>query len=287
MCLILAFLGSVLGSFAGASVWRIRAQQLAYDKKNGEKVSSKEFSHLKKLLGNSTLNDRSSCLNCSYRLKWYDLIPIFSWLSLKGRCRSCNKPIGRFELIIELSMAVFFVASYIFWPLPLDTAIGVVHFVLWLIAGVTLSIQFAYDSKWFLLPDRLALVLVAIGLAITSIIATQSADPLGVVGSAIGAIAILAGLYLIVYIISDGKWIGFGDVKLGVGLGLLLADWKLALSALILANFVGLLAVLPSLIAGQVDRKTQIPFGPFLIIGTVLAWFIGNPIIDWYLGLLG
>jgi len=285
--LALALAGVCLGSFSGATVWRLRAQQLQYDKEAKEPYDHKEYAHLKKLLGKKTLDDRSKCLHCGHELKWYDLIPLVSWLSLKGKCRYCHHAIGRFEPIIELGVALFFILSYAFWPGDLQTGLGIAHFVLWLIAGVVMAIMFAYDAKWFLLPDILSLALVVVGLGIVGVTAAETGDIAGTLLSAAGSVAVLSGLYALLYAVSKGRWVGFGDVKLGIGLGLLLVDWKLAIVAVFLANFIGCLIVIPLLSMKKLGRSSHIPFGPLLIAGTVLAFFLGTPIIDWYLGLIG
>lgn len=283
----LVLTGLALGSFAGASVWRLRAQQLAADKKQGEPYDEAEYKRLKKLLGKKVRTDRSRCLECGYGLKWYDLIPIVSWLTLKGRCRSCKHPIGLFEPLIELGMVAFFILSYMFWPLGLGTGLEIAHFVLWLTAGVVMAMLFAYDTKWYLLPDRLVIALGVIGLAIT-IIAGLNTDTLGVtLLSAAGAVGVLAGLYAVLYGVSRGQWVGLGDVKLGIGLGLLLFNWQLAFIALFLANFIGCLIVIPLMMVKKLKRTSRIPFGPLLIVGTILAWFIGAPLLAWYTGSLG
>ena len=161
---LLAVLGLLFGSFAGATVWRLRARQLVADKKAGEAVDAKELKQLKPLAHQKVLKDRSRCLSCGYTLRWYDLIPIVSWLSLKGRCRSCRKPIGRMEPLLEVGMAVFFVASYIFWPFLLTTPLEVAFLAVWLLAGVGLIILFAYDAKWYLLPNSVTFTVVALGV---------------------------------------------------------------------------------------------------------------------------
>ena len=145
--LILA--GLSLGSFAGASVYRLRARQLVEDKKAGEKVDAKEFKRLKPLSDVSTRRDRSRCLHCGHTLAWYDLLPLVSWLSLKGKCRYCKASIGRFEPVIELSMMAVFVLSYALWPFELSTPLAIAQFVLWLAASVGLAILFVYDLRWF------------------------------------------------------------------------------------------------------------------------------------------
>lgn len=285
--LALILTGVCLGSFAGASVWRLRAKQLAYDKQHKEPYDRKEYSRLKKLLGKRTVDDRSQCLECGYALKWYDLIPVVSWLSLKGKCRNCRKPIGKFELLMELGVAAFFVLSYAFWPIELSGALQITHFVLWLIAGVIMAILFAYDLKWFLLPDALTFALALVGAAIVVLTAVGSQDVVGVVLNALGAVAVLSGLYAVLFFVSGGRWVGFGDVKLGIGLALLLGSWQLALVGLFLANFIGCLIVIPLMAAKKLQRTAHVPFGPMLIAGTISAWFLGWPILNAYLSTMG
>ena len=95
----------------------------------------------------------------------------------------------------------------------------------------------------------------------------------------------VTGLYGLLYAVSGGKWVGFGDVKLGIYIGLALG-WPLALLAMMLANLVGTLYILPGLLTGVLARNSRIPFGPFLIIGTILAMLFGQSIIDGYIGRL-
>lgn len=283
----LVLIGACLGSFAGATVWRLRARQLQYDKDNKETYDKHEYGRLKKLLNKKSIEDRSQCLECGYQLKWYDLIPIVSWLSLRGKCRSCKHPIGRFELAMELGMVAFFVLSYILWPGGVESALAIVHFVLWLIAGVIMAILFAYDAKWYLLPDSMSIALGVVGLAIVGVSAAESENIVATLLSALGAVGVLAGLYAVLFFVSKGKWVGFGDVKLGVGLGLILVDWQLALVALFLANLIGCLIVIPLMVVKKLKRDSHIPFGPMLISGTILAWFFGWYILNFYLGTLG
>jgi len=282
----LILFGAALGSFAAASVWRIRARQLVADKKAGEDYDKKEYRRLKKIIS-KPLDDHSQCLYCDYKLKWYDMIPIFSWLSLKGKCRNCKKPIGWFEFLMEIGVAAFFVLSYAFWPGGIETSLEITHFVLWLIAGVIMSILFAYDVKWFLLPDKLNLALAIVGLGIVGVTIAETGDVAGTLLSALGAVAILSGLYAALYFGSKGRWVGFGDVKLNIGLALILVDWQLALVALFLANFIGCLVVIPLLATKKVERNSHIPFGPLLIAGTIAAFFVGRLILDWYLSAAG
>lgn len=282
---ILAVFGMLFGSFAGASVWRLRARQLVADKREGEPVDDEEYRRLVPLTKDTFTKDRSRCLHCGHELRWYDLLPLVSWLQLGGKCRYCRQPIGIFEPLMEVAMAVFFAVSYIWWPAPLDSALEVIQFGLWLVAGVGLAILFAYDQKWFLLPDVVTFSLVAVAGVFAVIEVAQAPDHLVAAWSVAAAVAILSGLYLALWRVSQGRWVGFGDVKLGLVLALLLADWKLAFVALFTANLLGCLVVLPGLATRTLSRTARVPFGPFLILGAVIAFFAGNAILTWYLGL--
>jgi len=284
--ILLAILGLGMGSFAGASVWRLRAKQLIEDKKAGEKVSTRELKQLRPLTETTFTTDRSQCLHCHHQLTWYDMIPLASWLSTGGRCRYCGVKIGWFEPTIELATAALFVASYVAWPQPLETPLAIIQLALWLIACVGLVILFAYDARWFLLPNRVVFPLIAIATLYAVITVLQTPNVIATLGSLVSAISILSGMYLMLWLASKGRWIGFGDVKLGLLLALFLADWRLAFVALFVANLIGCLIVLPGLLTGKLSRTTRVPFGPLLIAGGVLAMLVGKPIIDWYMTIL-
>ena len=126
----------------------------------------------------------------------------------------------------------------------------------------------------------------ALGVATVAIAATQSGNPLGTIFSAIGAVGVLSGLYLVLYLVSQGKWVGFGDVKLGLALALLLVDWQSALVALFLANLIGCLIVIPFMATGKLKRSSHVPFGPLMIAGAVIAQFVSPMIVSLYVGTL-
>lgn len=285
--LALVLLGACFGSYAAATVWRLRAKQLVADKAAGEPYDKAEYQRLKKLTGKKLRNDRSCCLECGYTLKWYDLIPVVSWLSLKGRCRSCKHAIGWFELLMELGMVAYFVLSYVLWPGGVASGLEIAHFVLWLAAGVAMAVLLAYDWKWFLLPDQATIALAVIGAAIVGVSAAETQDVAGTIWAAVASVGVLGGLYAALYAGSRGRWVGFGDVKLGGALALLLVDWQLALMALFFANLIGCLVVIPGLATKKLSRTSHVPFGPLLIAGALVAWFSGWAIFDAYLALLG
>lgn len=279
---LLGAIGLIMGSFAGASVWRLRAHQLAEDKAAGEEVETTEYKKLSPLTKTTLFNDRSVCLHCGHTLAWYDLIPLFSWLSTGGKCRYCRQKIGWFEPVIELATALVFLLSFLFWPFLITTPLETTRFVLWLVAVVLLVILFAYDLKWYLLPNKVVFPLLVVSLA-AAVLALSSAHDLawGILNLCF-AILILSGLYFVLWILSKGAWIGFGDVKLGLCLALLLGQWPLAFLALLAANVIGCLIVLPGLITGKVTSQTRVPFGPLLIVGTFIAMLWGSAIVQWY-----
>lgn len=285
--LLLAVLGFVFGSFSGATVWRLRARQLIQDKKAGNKIDKAEFRQLKALADKPLKNDRSRCLKCGHELAWYDLIPLVSWFTTQGKCRYCKQPIGLFEPIIELATGLLFVLLYANWSqIQPGGAVGL--FVLWLIAVVMLVILFAYDFRWFLLPDLVMLPLIVLSGIIALLRLVGESDMQAAAVSLLGSVAAIGGLYFLLYTYSryrfgeEKTWVGFGDVKLGLALGLLLGDWKLAFLAVFLANLIGVVFVLPSLAMKRLTLKTQIPFGPLLILGFFIALLYGQPIIAWY-----
>lgn len=280
--LALVLLGLVFGSFAGATVWRLRARQLVADKAAGEHVDHTEYKKLKELAHEKPLKDHSRCLNCGYRLRWYDLIPLVSWIALSGRCRDCRKPIGIMEPLIELGTAAFFVVSYVLWPFDLTTGLQITQFIIWLISGVGLAIMFAYDARWFLLPDKINFAVIGLGLVSAILMITESPNHVGALLNVIGSIAVLSGIYYALYLISKGRWIGFGDIKLGLGLGLLLGDWQLAFIGLFFANLIGCLIVIPLMATGKLKRNSHVPFGPLLIAGAIVAKLVGMGIAAFY-----
>jgi leader peptidase (prepilin peptidase)/N-methyltransferase len=282
VCVVLAIFGLMFGSFSGATVWRLRARQLVEDKAAGETVDKREYKKLLPLTKASVRTDRSRCLHCEHPLAWYDLLPLVSWVSLGGKCRYCHTKIGRFEPLMEIGVAVFFVGSYLFWPNSLDTTVAVFQFILWLISGVLLAILFAYDLKWFLLPDVIVFPLIAVGALVTGTQFISTPDRIGLLLNVAGAVTILSGLYYVLHRVSKGQWIGFGDVKLGLALALLLVDWQLAFIALFAANLIGCLIVIPGMLSGKLTRTTRIPFGPLLIVGMVVAMIWGPLLVRMY-----
>lgn len=257
---VLFLFGAIFGSFAGAMVWRLKT-------------------------GRDIAKDRSECEHCHHKLSAPDLIPLVSWLYLRGKCRYCHKPIGWSALLLEIGLGLVFAASYLLWPYPISAPLEIVYFLFWLLACVLLAILFVYDLRWYLLPDKIIWPLAAIGAILfvfRAVINGWSVDQ-AVWEFALAFIPV-SGVYYLLYRVSDGRWVGFGDVKLGIFIGLALG-WTGALLTLVLANFIGLLVVLPGLLSGKFSRSSEIPFGPFLIVATLITMLVGQYIIGWYMQL--
>lgn len=285
--ILIGILGAAFGSFAGAQVWRLRARQLVEDKKAGEKVSAKELKKLSPLI-KKVSKDRSHCLSCGHRLAWYDLIPLVSWLSLRGKCRYCKKFIGWTEFLLEAGMAALFVLSVVLWPMPLTSFWQIMMLVLWLAALVLLAILFVYDLRWLLLPDIVNIPFIVLGAVFAGIKLCLASDFTSTLTSLLGAVFVLSGIYLLLYLFSkarygeDKTWVGFGDVKLGLGLSLFLGNWLLAFAALFAANLIGTILVLPSMLTGKLRGNSRISFGPLLIAGFLIVWLFSESILNWY-----
>jgi len=278
LIVVLGVLGALLGSFACAQVWRLRARQLVEDEREGEAVDKAELRRLKRLI-RPTLTDRSECLHCHHTLAWYDLLPIVSWLTLRGRCRYCHTFIGWSELLAEAGLALTFIVSYLVWPYPLTIPLGVLVFTLWLIACTMMAILLIYDAKWSLLPFAINIGLIVVAVVFRGVV-TLAGSPLEI-WSLIGGVALLGGLYLVFSLVG---WVGMGDGILGVGLALLLGKWQYAFLALFIANLLGCFMLIPLYFRRQLHHQARIPFGPFMIVGAIIAMFFGGWILSLIFG---
>lgn len=281
MVAFLGIIGLALGSFVNALVWRLRmqeelrAQSLDLRKKKTAKQKTKDA---------SIIWGRSMCVECKHQLGALDLVPVVSWLWLRGKCRYCKKPISWQYPAVELTLAALFILSYIWWPFELFTLVQLVLFAIW---GVILTIMMAlavYDLRWMLLPNSLIYSLAAAALLFTGIqVADRGVEV--VLSSLIGGL-LLGGFFYCVYYISKGEWIGGGDVRYGFVMGFLLG-WQKMLVGLMIAAYTGTLLVIILVLLKKYHKKMRVPFGPFLIFGTVAAMLLGREIIDWYLRLSG
>ena len=269
---ILVVFGLCLGSFVNALVWRLHEQSEETDKKKPNKAYLKDLSIAK---------GRSMCPDCHHTLSAKDLIPVFSWVSLRGKCRYCHKPVSAQYPLVELTTMGLFVLSYLYWPVAFSQA-QVAIFVLWLLLLVGFMALIVYDLKWMLLPDRIVLPLGVIATVLAGITIGASPQAGRALLNTVGAVAVGGGIFYLLYQLSSGKWIGGGDVKLGWLLGLVVGTPAKALLFIFIAALAGSVITVPLLATGKMKRTSTIPFGPFLIIGAIATVLFGTNILNWY-----
>ncbi len=237
------------------------------------------------------ITGRSYCPKCRHQLGFFDLIPLLSFVFLKGRCRYCQAKISWQYPMVELLTALIFllISNYQF------LISNIIY--LWIIASI-LIIVFIYDLKHYLIPEKL--LYLGIGLILLyRIFEFRIWDLFGIwqnlkipIFSALGA-----GLFfLMIYFISEGRWLGSGDVILAFFMGLFLG-FPAILVALFFAFFIGAIIGLALIFLSRKKLnplfsqkkwgiKSQVPFGPFLVSGTFIALFWSEEIINWYINLL-
>lgn len=263
---IMVILGLVFGSFACCQMWRI------YYKNNKKKE----------------LGKWSVCLECGHKLRWWENIPVISWLILRGKCSKCGKKIGWVEILSEIGLGVvFFTTGWYFYD-KIDIAYGINGFsfetimvilkmVVLLITITLMWILLLYDIKWQEMPVGILIAVnvfavVFLGLRI---VGGERVDFLGV----IEAVGILAGLYYLLYFFSKEKFVGGGDWILCLAIAIILGNWFLALVVLFLSNILASVFGIGAMIFLKKGRKSQIAFGPFLVIAFIITFVLQDLIL--------
>lgn len=221
---------------------------------------------LLRLFNGESILGRSRCPHCRHPIAWYDLMPLFSFAILGGRCRHCRKRISLQYLLIESVTAILFaLAAYVSLPsIPLAIASSVVLYGLLLVC--------VFDYKYEQIPDIFTLI-VLIG-------ALMSAALQHSVASSVGGGLIVFAWFSLQWLISLGKFIGAGDIFLGAALGLWLGQIG-AITMLFASYIIGATVGSYLLITKRITRKdARLPFAPFLAAGALLA-FVGVGEIYW------
>ena len=278
LSLVFGVIGAVFGSFSVAQVWRLRAKQLQDEKASGEKIDAAEWKKLRSLVSVNLKNDRSHCLNCGYQLKWYDLIPIISWLSLGGKCRKCRSKIGVTEFLTEVLMFILFAIIFLIFN-PISNGkilvLPAIRLFILLISLIPLTIMFIYDAKWSLLPTKLlyAFNILAFIYWATGFLMVSGGFNLRSIFYLVISMMFFPLIYFVLAKVSKEQWVGGGDWILAVGLIFLLPNHPVfAIFLLFLSNVVGLFfAVFQSILYfRKVKRGVQIPFGPAMILAALV-----------------
>jgi prepilin signal peptidase PulO-like enzyme (type II secretory pathway) len=298
--LIFFILGTIIGSFANVLVERTIHQQ--------------------------SLLDRSHCDHCQKKLKPFDLIPIFSYLTFKGKCRHCHQQISIQHFLFELTYGIVFATTYlliqhdiylsnsylynIFSP-PYLSNLLILIFYLFTISG--LLALFVSDLKYYLLLDRVIfpMIVVTITYKAGSLLFLGADTYSKLQQSSFGQNLIEAGwlsfrlqslaypllysfggaltialFFLTLIVVTKGKGMGAGDVKLGFLIGLI-TGWPHMIIAIMLGFLTGSVTSLILMLVRRKNMKSRIPFGPFLILGAILVLFFGDSLFNIYLKLLG
>jgi len=221
---------------------------------------------------------RSFCPNCFKNLGFWDLIPVLSFLFLKGKCRYCKKPISFQYPLVEILTGFIFLLVFSHFK-----NIDILTLIFYLITACFLIIVFVYDLKHYIIPDKI--VFPAIGIVFLYRIFEFL--KFGFINSEIFFNFLIAAFlsstfFLIIFLISKGEWMGFGDVKLIFLIGLFLG-FPSILVALFSSFVFGAIIGIVLIFLKKKSFESQIPFGPFLVIGAFIGLFWGKEIIDLYL----
>lgn len=246
MILLGFILGMIIGSFLNAWIWRLFVQK-------------------------SIIHGRSMCPNCKHQLAGKDLVPVLSFVSLKGRCRYCAEKISWQYPVVELTtaLALAFLAF----------KFGMSDVWLWMaVITCLLLVIFVLDLRYSIIPDAVSIPLILVGLLSFWFQDLPWLDILagGVVGG---------GFFLLQWVLSRGKWVGDGDIRLGLAMGVLLG-WKILVLALFLAYVAGAVCGVCWIISRRKSFGSQIPFGTFLTAATWVSMIWGQRMLDWYLNIL-
>ena len=243
--LFIFILGAVIGSFLNVCIYRLPLQQ-------------------------SIISPSSHCPRCNVPVKFYDNIPMLSFLLLQGKCRSCGNPISVQYILVEILNAAGYALILWRFGLSVESTIYAALFSSLLVASVI-------DLHHRIIPD-----VITIPGTIAGLLANAFILPIGIKGSVIGTL-LGGGIFFITAVASRGG-MGGGDIKLIAMLGAFLG-WINVVITIILSSFIGsVVGILMMIFLGK-GRKYPIPFGPFLAIGGIISLFFHDEIVAWYLGM--
>ncbi len=233
--------------------------------------------------GKDWVKGRSDCDHCGHVLQPRDLVPLLSWLLARGRCRHCKKKLTIAYPVVEFITGAVFLLSWLHRAEVEASSVSSVLLAVWLLGVVLMMGLAVYDLRWYLLPNNLVypLIVVAGIYRVVSIANSPEAVLRNLLLSATAVLAV-AGTFWLLYTFSKGKWIGYGDVRFGVVMGLFLGSPVEAWLAVFVASTVGVIISLPKLIKDKNTLKMKLPFGPLLIAGLIFTYLFGSQIVDWY-----
>lgn len=226
----------------------------------------------------------SHCTECGYNISWFDLIPFFSYIMLRGRCRSCGSPISLRYPFIELLTGIVFLMLFIKYGLT-------PAFIIYAFLMSILIVVFFIDLEHMIIPNKLVMLAASAALVVALANAFVPLDIYGdsrwwnpFLGALLGSGFLLMVAVLGSLIFRSDEAMGGGDIKLMLPLGLFLG-WRLTVLSLFLSVLIAGIAGIILLAMKITSRKSSIPFGPFMVIGCFIAIMWGYQIINWYWGM--
>jgi leader peptidase (prepilin peptidase)/N-methyltransferase len=266
---IAGFFGLAIGSFLNVVIYRVP-------------------------IGKSVVYPASACPNCGSGIHSYDNVPLFSWLALRGKCRSCSVPISARYPLVELGTALFFfvvslpIAARIasFEPTVTMIASGVTLVAYLYLAAISIALAFI-DIEHHRLPNSIVLPSYLVGGVLLTVASVLTGDYAALLRAGIG-MAALAACYLVLALVWRGG-MGFGDVKLAGVLGIYLGyiGWGALVTGSLIPFFLGGAFGGVLILLRKSTRKSGIPFGPWMVLGAWIGVLFGNAIWSGYLSLFG
>ncbi len=256
--LLIFILGTIIGSFLNVVIFRLKTNE-------------------------TILKNRSHCNYCQKKLNWYELIPLISFIIQLGKCRKCKKKISWQYPLVELSTGLIFLLIFIFFGQNWQFPYTVYTYFLFLISCF-LIIIFVYDLKHYLVADKIIYPAIIFAFLFNIFVWFITNNFYIFISSIIAGFSV-GGFFLILVLISKEKWMGKGDILIGVLMGLILGT-PMIIVGLVLAFLIGAIVSLILVAFKKKNMKSEIPFGPFLILGTAISIFWGNVLLNWYLKLL-
>jgi len=260
VAILVGVFGSMVGSFLNVVVYRVPLKR-------------------------SIISPPSACTECGTRIKGHENIPILSWLFLRGKCRTCNSVISMRYPIVELGTGVFFgVITWQFLPLGGSTAFLLIAFLY--LAAVSIALALI-DLDTETLPNSILLPSYYIGALLLGAAAIAGGNYEAILRAGISALALWL-LYFALALAYPGG-MGFGDVKLAGLLGLFLGylGWDVLVTGAFAAFVLGGIFSLALLISHRANRKSGIPFGPWMLTGAWVGVLLGESIVQSYLSFFG
>ncbi|MFA5053132.1 MAG: prepilin peptidase [Parcubacteria group bacterium] len=270
--LFLFCLGTIIGSFLNVLILRYRPGGAVFGRH---------------------LGGRSACPKCGKILHWYELIPIASFIVQLGRCRGCKKGIAfQYPLVEILSGTILATVPFILGMTP--------HAFIWAAALLLLLAAAIIDARNYVIPDALTIVIALLGVTSTAMVALGKIAHISLTpGTFLGSYSYMFGLtqniwinhlvaalaagafFSVVALISKGRAMGWGDVKLAAAAGILIG-WPDIIMTIMFAFIIGAIYGLVMLITKKKKLRDALPFGPFIVIGTMTVFYFGEYLVSLY-----